>query len=185
MKKIDHVYWIVHPAYCLNPAYDEDQRSKKEIENFIHDKINPVIKRAQGEPNSIVIFLKTPHSSTQGLKSKFGEFRKRRIESQIETFVNRMLPTRSIVYYTNWVRFNASLTQLKTTHDLDEILKEKGFEIPKKIKMESYGSMWEVCSKEFPHAFLTHLEKQGKIKVPESGNLHSRAYRQYHQQKKP
>lgn len=156
--EITKIYFITHPGF--NYLYGGTN-----IDEFIRTAINPVIKRAQAEPNSLIILLKTP-KILLGDKDKRAAAEKKleSAEEKIEELTRRMMKRRGIILYKTSNPFSVA-------ENIQKISKARGFQINPGTHIEGYGSWRSLCAHTSPEAFRELAGISRRISVQIHGTL--------------
>ncbi len=157
-KDIDKIYFITHPAFHF-------LHEEMDIEKFVKTGIEPVIKRAQAEPNSLVVLLKTPLKQLPNHKLDPEAVRRvEEIETKLEKFARRMIKRRCIILH-------KADSPLITATNVEEIAKARGFQIKPSTRIEGHGTWRKFCAHTHPELFRRFAGINRRISVQIHGTL--------------
>lgn len=192
---VDKVFFVVHPAFGV--AYGNERNrsvSFQEADNFVRNKLIPVVKEVQGNPSALLVFVKSPNP-IEKLEQAFGRglpdsfiqgalnpsvLRKlgtdlnklrelNQIESDLERQITRMLKHRAIVL--------RDASEERAARNALKEIRQRGFDLLPQTVVEGRGSWREECATDFANAFARKAfpEKSPlpfrRVRVPESGSI--------------
>ncbi len=166
MSEIQKIEYIIHPAFAVGLTHlPKDNQTEAQMEKYISQVILPVIKKAQREPNTFVILLKSPVSA--GFEKQ--DEAKKRIEEKLGRIVKRLLPKRSVVVKTHSVLEHKNPKSAATEEILQTLEKFNIFS--KRMEIHAYGSFRDMCVNSYSAALKTQLPPQTKLKILEAGTI--------------
>jgi len=176
-QTINRIYWIVHPAVPVAVNDKNFRINPKEAADFIERKIMPVIERAAKEPQSLVVFVRSPweYLMERSAEPGFSTARIRKmigIEKKLEKTLGKSLGNRAVV------PFDPNFLE-HPTETAGKMIEAKGFVVSKNALVRGYGAYREICPERFPRMFAQGLglKRVPSVSKPGTVSLHSLAQR--------
>ncbi len=176
-KDIIKIYWITHPAFSVGEHSKEAKRTPREIQEYIQQQIIPIVEKAQKNPDSLIVLIKSPtYAEQKGYlqralvvgrisKKDFEQVRKLSparhrkmigIEKSVEQMLIKALGKRAIVV-------KGRKYTLEVAEEVRQESRKKGFKIRRDATIERYGSYENWCAAAYPEEFRSRNGMNGKI----------------------
>ncbi|MBN1941601.1 MAG: hypothetical protein JW772_05460 [Candidatus Diapherotrites archaeon] len=172
VREINTIYWITHPGYTIAYGKRGWRNSTEAMEIYFERVLKPVVKRAQTEPNSVIVLVKTPVMTRDLAEEKLGGYTQRGLdklqvlEMRFEDWMRRIMKKRALVA-------EGFLPQTIAT-DANTKLKRANLSLAENARIIGYGSYRDVCARTFPMEFITFYCPNGKLIRSEQGTIGQR-----------
>jgi hypothetical protein len=175
---VKKIYYIIHPAFPVGEIAINVRKDPKEVSDFIKAQIVPIIKKAQSEPNSIVVLLRSTYGfpAQERNKTIFRNFKPDRshqieavkLERNLRNLIINCLGNRSIILRTKKGAEDEKAAEL-AAKEFKKKMSEKGMHTNPKTSMEAKGSWWELCVAKFSEVAYQELGIKGRLRIPKKG----------------
>ncbi|MFH1586497.1 MAG: hypothetical protein ABID38_01415 [Candidatus Diapherotrites archaeon] len=154
---IDKIYWITHPAFPLVIPKDAGRLTEEKIKHYFDGVLKPLVKKAQSEPNSLVVFQGTP---TEVIKlDPENMFAALDLESELEVLIESNLKNRGIVVDPQKIGTG------QAAEDVAEKERKQGLKVSKNAEVEGHGSWHAGCAEKFAKHYHERRKLTGPFRV--------------------